>query len=66
MFWAINGGFLVIFPIMYIPVVKNIVLGRLGVGWEWGVFATCVVVYTAVVESWKALNMRFGMEYRGV
>jgi hypothetical protein len=27
--------------------------------WEWGVVAACVVVYTAIVEAWKAVKRRF-------
>lgn len=65
LFWAVIGGFLVTFPVVYIPVINKVVLKHLGIGWEWGVVAACVVVYVAVVESWKALKRRFGLGHGG-
>jgi hypothetical protein len=49
------------FPVIYIPVVNRVVFKHEAITWEWGVVAACVVVYTAIVEAWKAVKRRFRM-----
>ncbi|KAL3426834.1 potassium sodium efflux p-type ATPase [Phlyctema vagabunda] len=61
LFWAVIGGLITTFPVVYIPIVNRVVFKHLGIGWEWGVVVGCVVVYISVVESWKAIKRRFGI-----
>lgn len=60
LFGAVTAGFLIAFPVIYLPVVNRIVFKHDAITWEWGVVAACVVVYTAIVEIWKAVKRRFG------
>lgn len=59
LFGAVTAGFVIAFPVIYIPVVNRIVFKHEAIGWEWGVVGACVVVYMAVVEGWKAVKRRF-------
>jgi Na+-exporting ATPase len=61
LFWAVIGGLVTTFPVVYIPVVNKVVFKHLGIGWEWGVVVGCVVVYLAAVEGWKAVKRKFGL-----
>ncbi|KAK9374777.1 uncharacterized protein V1513DRAFT_379436 [Lipomyces chichibuensis] len=61
LFWAVIGGFLGTFPVIYIPVVNKDVFKHLGLSWEWGVVAGACVIYVVVVESWKAVKRRTGL-----
>ncbi|KAI1757862.1 hypothetical protein F4782DRAFT_544273 [Xylaria castorea] len=58
LFWAVVAGFLVTFPVIYIPVVNRVVFKHTAIGWEWGVVAAAVVAYIALVEAWKAGKRR--------
>ncbi|KAL2157262.1 hypothetical protein VTH06DRAFT_6302 [Thermothelomyces fergusii] len=59
LFGAVMAGFVIAFPVIYLPAVNRIVFKHDAITWEWGVVAACVVVYTAIVESWKAVKRRF-------
>lgn len=61
LFWAVVAGFTICFPVVYLPVVNREVFKHQGIGWEWGVVFGCLVVYVALVESWKAVKRRFGI-----
>lgn len=61
LFWAVAAGFLFTFPVIYIPVINHMVFKHEAITWEWGVVMACVVVYIALVESWKAIKRRLGM-----
>lgn len=61
LFGAVTAGFVVAFPVIYIPVVNRVVFKHDAISWEWGVVAACVVVYTTIVEAWKAIKRRFGL-----
>lgn len=65
LFWAVVAGFLVTFPIIYIPYLNTVVFKHQGLGWEWGVVLGCVAVYVALVEAWKAAKRRFGLGIDG-
>lgn len=56
---AVIGGLLVTFPVVYIPTINQVVFKHHGLTWEWGVVIACVVVYLALVETWKACKRRF-------
>lgn len=61
LFWAVIAGFVVTFPVIYIPYVNKAVFKHSGITWEWGVVVGCTVVYLVLVESWKAVKRRFLM-----
>ncbi|CCC09571.1 putative Na or K P-type ATPase [Sordaria macrospora k-hell] len=58
LFGAVSAGFVICFPVIYIPVINHVVFKHNAITWEWGVVAACVVVYVAIVEAWKALKRR--------
>ncbi|KAK8428017.1 potassium/sodium efflux P-type ATPase [Phyllosticta citricarpa] len=60
LFWAVVAGFVITFPVVYIPVVNRVVFKHKDITWEWGIVVACVVVYLAAVESWKAIKRRMG------
>lgn len=61
LFGAVSAGFIICFPVVYIPVVNRTVFKHDAITWEWGVVAAAVVVYVAIVESWKACKRRWGV-----
>ncbi|RDW74407.1 putative potassium/sodium P-type ATPase [Aspergillus mulundensis] len=61
LFWAVVAGFVIAFPVIYLPEVNRVVFKHQGISWHWGIVFGCVVVYLALVESWKAIKRRFGI-----
>ncbi|KAH8430636.1 putative potassium/sodium P-type ATPase [Aspergillus melleus] len=61
LFWAVIAGFVITFPVIYLPEVNRIVFKHHGIGWEWGIVIGCMVVYLALVESWKATKRAMGI-----
>ncbi|KAL2817280.1 hypothetical protein BDW59DRAFT_152739 [Aspergillus cavernicola] len=61
LFWAVIAGFVVAFPVIYLPEVNRVVFKHHGITWHWGIVFGCVVVYLALVECWKATKRRFGI-----
>ncbi|KAK2812739.1 hypothetical protein FQN50_001068 [Emmonsiellopsis sp. PD_5] len=61
LFWAVFAGFVIVFPVVYIPVVNKIVFKHSAITWEWGIVFGAVVVYLGLVESWKAIKRAFGI-----
>ncbi|KAH7040948.1 uncharacterized protein B0I36DRAFT_281587 [Microdochium trichocladiopsis] len=61
LFGAVVAGFVITFPVVYLPVVNHIVFKHTAITWEWGVVFACVVVYIALIELWKAGKRRFGV-----
>lgn len=61
LFWSVVAGFVITFPVIYIPTLNSEVFKHKGLTWEWGVVAGCVVMYIALIESWKAIKRRFGL-----
>ncbi|KAI2627671.1 potassium/sodium eff [Hypoxylon sp. NC1633] len=60
LFGAVLAGFVITFPVIYLPVIDKTVFKHQAIGIEWAVVAACVVVYIALVELWKAGKRRFG------
>jgi len=54
LFGAVSAGFVICFPVVYLPTVNRIVFKHDAITWEWGIVAACVVVYVSIVEAWKA------------
>ncbi|KAI9369883.1 hypothetical protein BJX61DRAFT_124075 [Aspergillus egyptiacus] len=61
LFWAVIAGFVIAFPVIYLPEVNRVVFEHHGISWHWGIVFGCMVVYLALVESWKAAKRRFGI-----
>ncbi|KAK4161729.1 hypothetical protein QBC43DRAFT_302703 [Cladorrhinum sp. PSN259] len=61
LWWAVSAGFVICFPVIYIPTVNRVVFKHEAITWEWGVVFACVVVYIAIVEGWKAGKRARGM-----
>lgn len=53
LFWACVTGFIVVFPLIYIPEVNSRVFKHKPIGWEWGVVLGLTTVYVMVIEGWK-------------
>ncbi|KAJ5510610.1 ATPase P-type K/Mg/Cd/Cu/Zn/Na/Ca/Na/H-transporter [Penicillium expansum] len=61
LFWAVMAGFVLAFPVIYIPVVNQLVFKHHAITWEWGVVLGCTCVYLLCVESWKAVKRSLGI-----
>jgi Na+-exporting ATPase len=61
LFWAVMAGFVVAFPVIYLPVVNQLVFKHHAITWEWGVVFGCTATYLLCVESWKAVKRAFGI-----
>lgn len=53
LFWAVIAGFVLIFPVLYIPVINEDVFRHTGISWEWGIVFVGSVLFFAGVEAWK-------------
>ena len=53
LFWAIISGFLLIFPLIYIPVINHDVFRHTSITWEWGVVFIEAILFFAGVELYK-------------
>ncbi|PYH87824.1 potassium/sodium eff [Aspergillus ellipticus CBS 707.79] len=53
LFWGIMVGFGLTFPVLYIPVINDVVFKHVGIGWEWGVVFVEAGLFFGGVEGWK-------------
>ncbi|KAJ5599943.1 ATPase P-type K/Mg/Cd/Cu/Zn/Na/Ca/Na/H-transporter [Penicillium hetheringtonii] len=53
LFWSIMAGWITMFPILYIPVLNDVVFKHKPITWEWAIVAVEVVLFFIGVESWK-------------
>ncbi|CAK9438712.1 uncharacterized protein LODBEIA_P29360 [Lodderomyces beijingensis] len=53
LFWSVIGGFVSVFPVVYIPVINTKVFLHKGISWEWGVAIGCTVLFLLGAEAWK-------------
>lgn len=53
LFCGIMVGFITIFPILYIPVINDVVFKHTGISWEWGIVFVEAILFFAGVEAWK-------------
>ena len=61
LFWAVVAGFVIAFPVIYLPFVNRIVFKHQSIYWEWGIVFGCVLVYLVLIEIWKAIKRRFNI-----
>lgn len=53
LFWSVMGGFVSVFPVVYIPVINNKVFMHKGIGYEWGVAVGFLLLFLLGLEAWK-------------
>ena len=53
LFWSIIGGFLSVFPVVYIPVINDIVFLHDPIGYEWGLAVGFILLFLSGAEIWK-------------
>lgn len=53
LFWSIMAGWVTMFPILYIPVLNDVVFKHKPITWEWGIVAVEAVLFFMGVEAWK-------------
>ncbi|KAI0836487.1 potassium/sodium eff [Hypoxylon sp. FL0890] len=58
LFGAVIAGFVITFPVIYLPVIDRAVFKHQAIGIEWAIVAACAIVYIALVESWKTGKRR--------
>ncbi|ORY19197.1 hypothetical protein BCR34DRAFT_472141 [Clohesyomyces aquaticus] len=61
LFWAVAAGFVIMFPIIYLPVINRQVFKHGTITWEWGVAFAAVAVYVAAIETWKGVKRGMGI-----
>ncbi|RFU80146.1 calcium-transporting atpase 3 [Trichoderma arundinaceum] len=61
LFWSVVAGFLITFPVIYIPYVNKVVFKHQALTWEWGVVFGCVAVYVVLIEAWKGVKRRYSL-----
>ncbi|KAJ5692646.1 hypothetical protein N7462_002069 [Penicillium macrosclerotiorum] len=53
LFWSIMAGWITTFPILYIPVLNDVVFKHKPITWEWAIVAVEAVLFFIGVEAWK-------------
>ena len=53
LFWSIVGGFVTVFPVIYIPVINTKVFLHKSITWEWGVAVGTTALFLLGAEAWK-------------
>ncbi|EFE30830.1 uncharacterized protein ARB_02320 [Trichophyton benhamiae CBS 112371] len=53
LFWANISGFVIVVPLLYIPVINRKVFRHTGITWEWGIVLVGTVLFFAGAETWK-------------
>lgn len=53
LFYGIMTGFVLAFPILYIPVINHSVFKHTSISWEWGIVFVETVLFFLGIESWK-------------
>ncbi|CAK7901720.1 sodium transport ATPase 5 [[Candida] anglica] len=53
LFWSIVGGFISVFPVIYIPVINSKVFLHAPIDWEWGVAFGFSLLFLLGCETWK-------------
>ncbi|TIA99512.1 hypothetical protein E3P96_02904 [Wallemia ichthyophaga] len=58
--WSAGLLSLSVFPVIYIPVIKDRVFQVTGIGWEWGMIAATVLIFFGNTELYNSLNWALG------
>lgn len=59
LFWSVVGGFLSVFPVVYIPAINDLIFLHAGIGYEWGLSVLASVVFLGGCELWKWAKRRY-------
>ncbi|KAL9937899.1 hypothetical protein V8E36_003444 [Tilletia maclaganii] len=59
LFFCILGGFVSIFPIIYIPGLNHVVFLHDAISWEWGLVFVSMLIFMAGIEAYKAGKRAF-------
>ena len=59
LFWTIIAGFITIFPLIYIPVINDVVFLHDPISWEWGIVFAEAIAFFCGVELWKWLKRAY-------
>ncbi|KAF1979540.1 potassium/sodium eff [Bimuria novae-zelandiae CBS 107.79] len=59
LFYSICAGFITIFPVLYIPLINDVVFKHKGISWEWGIVFIATILFFAGIESWKFAKRQF-------
>lgn len=64
LFWSVIGGFVTVFPVVYIPVINDKVFLHKGIGYEWGVAFACSIMFLLGAECWKWIKRVYKRRYK--
>lgn len=53
LFWSVFGGFVSVFPVVYIPVINTKVFLHAPISYEWGLSLAFSILYLVECEGWK-------------
>ncbi|GAO47406.1 putative sodium P-type ATPase [Saitoella complicata NRRL Y-17804] len=53
LFWSVILGFVTVFPVIYIPVINDVVFKHKGISWEWAVAFVGLILFLIGVDVWK-------------
>ncbi|KAJ6088506.1 hypothetical protein N7486_009767 [Penicillium sp. IBT 16267x] len=53
LFYGIMTGFVLAFPIVYIPVINHSVFKHTAISWEWGIVFVETILFFLGIEAWK-------------
>lgn len=56
LFWSVIFGFVTVFPVVYIPVINDIVFLHGPIGYEWGLSIAFTIAFLAGCEVWKCIK----------
>ncbi|KAG0165097.1 hypothetical protein DFQ28_009225 [Apophysomyces sp. BC1034] len=59
MYYSVGVGFVLMFIVLYVPVLNRDIFKHAPITWEWAVVAISVIVYIILVEAYKALKRKF-------
>ncbi|PKY06759.1 sodium transport ATPase 5 [Aspergillus campestris IBT 28561] len=53
LFCGVMIGYITMFPVLYIPVINDVVFKHSGISWEWGVVFVEATIFLLGIETWK-------------
>ncbi|KAK5127708.1 hypothetical protein LTR08_004317 [Meristemomyces frigidus] len=59
LFWSVIAGFVLSFPLLYIPVINEKVFKHTGISWEWAIVFITAFLFFAGVETYKFAKRRY-------
>lgn len=53
LFWSVVGGFLTPFPLVYIPVINDVVFKHTSISWQWAPAFVATGIFMIFAEAYK-------------